>query len=194
VAQVAYPGLIETGDSYLVEQFAGGALVAVIDGLGHGPKAAIPAQLAVETLKANPQSAPEVLIERCHRALRSTRGAVVSIASIDTTTRTMVWLGVGNVTGILLRGEPNADPARVYLHLRGGIVGYNLPSLRQFSVTVQEGDTLILATDGVRSGFVEDIPLGMRPQQLADHLLEHYQRETDDTLVLVARFMTSRAP
>ena len=40
VASRALPGETRSGDLHVVESFAGGALVAAVDGLGHGEEAA----------------------------------------------------------------------------------------------------------------------------------------------------------
>jgi hypothetical protein len=44
-----------------------------------------------------------------------------------------------------------------------------------------------MATDGVRSGFSRGLPSRLTPQRLADLILAHEARDTDDALVLVAR-------
>jgi negative regulator of sigma-B (phosphoserine phosphatase) len=68
-------------------------------------------------------------------------------------------------------------------------MGYRLPSLYPAAIPVAPGDMLIFATDGLRSGFVDDVPLEDAPQQIAEHILERYGRDTDDALVLVARYL-----
>jgi len=56
-------------------------------------------------------------------------------------------------------------------------------------VPIHRGDTLIFATDGVRSDFL-DAPLRqLEPQALADHILAHWGTQTDDALVLVVRYL-----
>jgi hypothetical protein len=92
---------------------------------------------------------------------------------------------VGNVEGILLRA--NGEPRETLL-LRGGIVGYRLPNLRPVTLPIVEGDTLVFATDGLRSGFAQDLSLGQTPQAMADRILADYSRGTDDALVLIARY------
>src|SRR5207245_2030712 len=80
VATLTLAGQLESGDLHLVREVGGGVLVAVVDGLGHGEEAAAAARLAVTTLD---QFAPEPiasLVQRCHEALRGTRGAVMSVA------------------------------------------------------------------------------------------------------------------
>ncbi len=193
------PGHLESGDQYVVELFPHGVLIGVIDGLGHGDKAAEAAKLAVTLLQEAATEPVEVLFRRCHTRLRHTRGVVMSLASFDTLNQTMTWLGVGNVEGVTLRpASPPAKPISDTLVLRGGIVGYNMPSLRPVTRLLAPGETLIFVTDGIRSGFVKDLSrqegqtvsfnLSLPPQQIADHILRQYRREADDALVLVARY------
>jgi serine/threonine protein phosphatase PrpC len=73
--------------------------------------------------------------------------------------------------------------------LRGGVVGYQLPTLRASILPVTWGDVLILATDGIRSGLVEDVTLSHRPQRIAEQILARRAKGTDDALVLVARYL-----
>ena len=100
----------------------------------------------------------------------------------------MTWLGVGNVDGLLLRADPQTNPAHESLLLRGGVVGYQLPSLRPSTIHVGRGDILIFSTDGIRSGFEEEVNPEESPQQIADKIIMNYNRKTDDALVLVARY------
>jgi hypothetical protein len=112
----------------------------------------------------------------------------MSVAWFDGVDGTMTWLGVGNVEGMLLYGDPAARPARASLITRGGIVGSELPRLHAEVLSVAPGDTLIFATDGIKSGFAEGLPAGASPQEVADDILARSTKGTDDALVLVARF------
>ncbi len=185
-AALTLPGQSRSGDRQVVMHFPGGALVAVVDGLGHGELAAVPAETAIEVLERYAQESVVALIQRCHERLRGTRGAVMSLASFRNST--MTWLGVGNVVGVLLRGDPYVVPRQEYLSLRGGVVGDQLPRLDASVIPVTRGDTLILASDGVRSDFVKSLRLGESPQRLADRILAEFASRTDDALVLVARY------
>src|SRR5213593_3297932 len=80
VATLALPGESQSGDLHLVKQLGTGALVAVVDGLGHGAEAASAAKAAVAALERHATESPAPLLERCHRALKGTRGAVMSVA------------------------------------------------------------------------------------------------------------------
>jgi hypothetical protein len=128
------------------------------------------------------------MVQRCHEALKKTRGVAISLASFGFRDHTLTWLGVGNVEGVLLRADPASSPARETLMLVGGVVGYRLPMLRAMVVTVAIGDTLVFATDGIRNGWAQEVTKDDEPQHIADRIGSRYSKGTDDALVLVARY------
>jgi hypothetical protein len=184
-------GEIESGDLHVVAPFPQGALVAVIDGLGHGPKAAAAARVAAETLQANPGEPPLWLVQQCHERLRKTRGAVLTAASFAFGSSLMTRIGVGNVDGVLFRADAAGGPARESVITRGGVVGHELPPLRASVVPIRPGDTLILATDGIKSEFMDRLPLERDPRELANLIFDRYRKGSDDALVVVARYTPS---
>jgi hypothetical protein len=129
----------------------------------------------------------------CHIALRRTRGAVLSIASFDETAQQIIWLGIGNVQGILIRSDVRAPKARESLLLRGGVVGYQIPTLRAAALPVNVGDVLILATDGIAGDLAGIEPRDQPAQDLAEDILRWHGKDTDDALVLVARCRGSQS-
>jgi phosphoserine phosphatase RsbX len=189
VATLALEGEDESGDLHVVCPFEGGALVAAIDGLGHGPEAAAAARKAAEVLEEHHAEDVTRLFERCHASLRGTRGAVITLASFDTGRDAMSWAGVGNVEGTLLRADSGMERWRESVMLVGGVPGHQLPAVRPNELAVSPGDTLILATDGVRGGYLDLLPAGAPPRQLADRVLTEFGKGTDDALVLVARYL-----
>jgi len=189
VAGQALPGETTSGDLHLVQSFPNGALVAVVDGVGHGVEAAAAAQIAVATLQDHPQDSLHLLVRQCHERLRNTRGVAMSVASFNGLDATIAWAGVGNVEGVLLRAEASLDSATEYIVPQGGLVGLQLPLLRAVVIPVAAGDVLILGTDGLRSGFAEGLPLDAPPQQIAARILARDAKGTDDALVLVARYL-----
>ena len=189
VATLTLPGERESGDLHLVKPVRAGVLVSVVDGLGHGAEAAAAARAAVAALNRHAQESVLPLLQRCHQALAGTRGAVVSVALFDRADGSMTWLGVGNVEGVLLYADAGERRGRERLVTRGGIVGSELPPLRAEVLAVAPGDTLILATDGIQSGFADDLAVEAPPQQLADQILTRSGKRTDDALVLVARYV-----
>lgn len=187
VASWTLPGEGECGDLYLAAPFTEGVLVAAIDGIGHGAEAAHAAEIAIGILRDRPHEPIMSLLNRCHESLRTTRGAVMSLASINTLAGTMTWVGVGNVEGRLLP-VINADSQPQALLLSRGILGHRLAPVYPSVVTIKSGDTLILATDGVREDFYHGLDLKQSPQKLAELILARSARHTDDALVLVGRY------
>lgn len=189
VAGRPYPGEPTSGDTSLVRPVPGGALVAVIDGVGHGPEAVRAARAAVAILEAHAGEPLEELARRCHEGLRSTRGVVLALASASP--RSLTWLGVGNVEGVLVRAGP--PPKRESLLLRGGTVGYRLPPLRPETLAVGPGDLLVLGTDGLKTRFVSEPLPGDVPAALVRRILHLHGRPDDDALVLAARWLEPQA-
>jgi hypothetical protein len=74
----------------------------------------------------------------------------------------------------------------------GGVVGFQLPPLRPVVATLARGDTLALATDGLRGEFAERVDARERPAGLAELLLRQFARPTDDALILVARYLGAK--
>jgi len=188
VASQSLHGAQWSGDAYVVKAFKNKVLVAAIDGLGHGKHAEDAAGVAVTTLVNHHAEDIVPLVRRCHEELLKTRGVVLSIALFNSTDDSINWLGVGNVNGYLLRNNPLVKPDHESLFLRGGVVGYQIPSLRPSSIHVNRGDILIFSTDGISSGFEKEVNPQESPQQIADKIITNYSRKTDDALVLVARY------
>jgi negative regulator of sigma-B (phosphoserine phosphatase) len=189
VAGRALSGGEPSGDRHTIRQFVGGVLLGVVDGLGHGPEAADVAGIAVDTLEHYPEEPIVPLVRRCHEALRGTRGVAMSLASIDVVDGTMSWIAVGNVEAVLIRGEPEAVARSERIVLRGGVIGYQLPLLRASITAVQAGDTVVFATDGIRSDFADGLTPFGSPQLNAEEILAEYGKLSDDALVLVARYL-----
>src|SRR5256885_762901 len=178
-----------SGDLHVVARFAGGVLVALLDGLGHGEEAAAASRAALPVLHDHAGDSPLLLVPRCHDALRRTRGVVMSLASFRTADSSMTWTGIGNVEGILLRARGDPDHPDASISVRGGVVGYQLPPLRAETLPVFPGDTLIMATDGIRSGFATGLAIENSPQEIAESILARFARGTDDAHIVVARYL-----
>ncbi len=188
-AASALPGQVVSGDRCIVAPFPEGVLAAVVDGLGHGDAASLAAEIACATLARYAGEHVLSLIQRCHESLARTRGVVMSLASFNARDNTVTWAGVGNVEGVLLWARVQANRRRETILLRGGVVGYNLPPLRASTLGIARGDTLILVTDGIRGAFAENVDPADPPQEIAGRILKQYGKQTDDALVLVARYL-----
>lgn len=186
-AGAALAGQTSSGDRAVVVPFPGGGLVALIDGLGHGREACEAALAAERVLIATPYEPVGDLMQRCHEQLRGTRGAVISMASFDAMHGTMTWLGVGNVEALLVRAQAGTTTEAVVM--RGGTVGFVLPPLNPRTLEVHPGDTLVMASDGIRAGFRSEVIPARTPQQIADEVMASWAKQSDDSCVVVARYV-----
>ena len=186
------PGESVCGDQALVDVDGQLALAAAVDGLGHGPDAAVAAERALEAIAGCTATDVVDLAERCHEALRRTRGAALSMASLDGGSATMTWLGVGNVEGRIVRAS--SERARnESLLLAPGVVGHELPFLRAASERLTRGDLLLFATDGIDPAFADALHTTGTCRAIADGVLERHARPSDDALVLVVRYLGRQA-
>ncbi len=178
-----------SGDLHVVIASPEGALVAVVDGLGHGVEAATAAAAAARLLQSQADESVVALVQRCHEGLLKTRGVVMTLASFKTQDSSMTWVGVGNVEAVLLRADQSKNPLREAISLRGGVVGYQLPPLRASTLPVSPGDTVIMSTDGIRTGFTDCRALERSPQEIAESILAQHSKGSDDAHVVVARYL-----
>jgi negative regulator of sigma-B (phosphoserine phosphatase) len=177
-------GQLVSGDTYVVETDAAQyLLVSVIDGLGGGEEARRAAHAAADVLREHPNSDPEELVRRAHRALHQTRGAVLALLQFDLQRRQASFVGVGNV-GVNVYAQEPIKPIS-----KNGIIGYRLPQLLRLSYHYNSGDTFVLYSDGVSGRFALDAAFDHRqtPQTLAEQILHTYGKTNDDATVLVVR-------
>jgi phosphoserine phosphatase RsbX len=186
VATAVMPGETHSGDRHVVCPLSDGALVAVIDGLGHGVEAAAAARVAAGVLKQHAHDPVTTLVERCHNSLRSTRGVTLSLATISVRARVMTWVGIGNVEGVLRRAQPGLADER--LLLRNGVVGSHVPPLQASAIALGHDDLLVFTTDGVADDVAQTLPVRGTLQATADGALARGNKGIDDALVLLVRY------
>ncbi|MFJ8031426.1 SpoIIE family protein phosphatase [Streptomyces sp. NPDC096032] len=137
----------QCGDAWAWARSGGLVTLLLADGLGHGPKAAHAAGVAVAELRALAPLPPEDILRRLNAALRPTRGAAVSVAQLDTERRELAFAGVGNV-GARLRTEDSWTS----LVTRPGIVGAYFPAhLPVRRLPWRPDSLLVLHSDGLPS-------------------------------------------
>ena len=165
-----------------------GALIGVLDGLGHGAEAAEAASCGVDVLRAARAEPLDVLVQRCHRALSGTRGVAMTLARIDFRTDTLSWAGIGNVAADLVAKHPAGVEVRSSARLAGGIVGYRIPeALTPQEVPIRPGDLLVITSDGIVEDHLDDIDFSAPALVIADQILHSHAKDNDDALVLAAR-------
>jgi negative regulator of sigma-B (phosphoserine phosphatase) len=182
-----------SGDVAVVSLLPEGALVAGIDGLGHGGEAARAAHKAAEVVRRSPTQDLVLLVQRCHAALQGTRGAAITLAFVSSAKSEITWLGVGNVEGRVLSGVPGATRPTGSLALERGVPGHELPTVRTTRLDIAPGDVLALATDGIQSTFADALDIHGSPQAISERILAHHCKSpNDDALVLAVRYLGPR--
>jgi len=184
-ARAVASGHRDSGDEFCVRLFEHRTMIAVLDGLGHGPAAASVAREGVRLLEQT--QTPDVvrILLECHAGLRGSRGVVMSLAMFDTRENSVTWIGVGNVSGTL---RCSHSSARRTLLLRGGLVGSALPRLQASVIPVADGDMLIFTTDGVGPDVDDRLLQGQSLNAIAERILARCHSRRDDALALVARY------
>jgi phosphoserine phosphatase RsbX len=192
VARRCRAGEARCGDLAVVASLPEGVLVAGIDGLGHGAEAARASQRAAEVIRLSPSADLELLVQRCHTALRGTRGAAISLAFVCPSEHAVTWLGVGNVEGRVLGSDPSATGPKGSLALRGGVPGHELPPVKPATLPIEPGDVLLLATDGIHRAFADAPDVSGSPRTISERILARHWKPPDDALVVAVRYLGPR--
>lgn len=139
------PGERECGDRVVVVEGDTHVLVAVVDGLGHGPEAALAAMAAETFLVANASLPLADMFRSCDRALIGTRGAAMAVIRVDRAHGLVAHAAVGNVELRAISRErvrPVPEP---------GFLGGRFRRVRETSYPLSPGDLVVLFSDGVSS-------------------------------------------
>ena len=182
---VAAPGEFVSGDSWSCRAVGAGGAILMADGLGHGPDAAEAADAAVAAFLKHPEDGPKDVLERCHNALRGSRGAAVAAINIDAERQVVRFCGAGNIAARLLTGVQDRS-----LMSQHGTVGLQIRRLQELEYALPEHALLVVHSDGIQSRWnFSETPelLACDPILIAAHIVRDQLRGRDDATVVVAR-------
>lgn len=174
-----------SGDSWAVFELPDGIQIMVVDGLGHGLLASEAAALAVKAFRKTAGRAPVDVLRALHPPLRSSRGATVGVASIDTRARVVTFGGIGNIAAAV--HGPGSPRRLVSLN---GTAGRDPVNYRQYDAEWNATALLIMHSDGLMTRWRLDYLPGLAtkdPSLIAAVLFRDYARELDDVTIVVAR-------
>jgi anti-sigma regulatory factor (Ser/Thr protein kinase) len=188
---VPAPSETECGDAWQLRLVGHNLSVIVLDGLGHGPLAAKAAAEGLAVFGEGRFEGPLAYFEAAHSSMNTTRGAAIAVAQVNTDQRKLHYAGVGNIAGRLISfrtGKSNS------LISQNGIVGTTVRKLQQFDYQWEDGDLLIMHSDGLTDRWnLSDYPGLARADTavIAAVLYRDAKRGRDDTTVSVVRLKTS---
>ena len=162
----------------------------VIDGLGHGEEAGYAARTAIDVFRQKPVTDPIEFLGRAHDAMRGTRGGVAGVCVIDPDAGQLAFAGAGNINGHITLGDE-----KQYLTCTPGTLGTQLaaPKVRAQSYRWSPGSTLMMYSDGIRTGMSPSAHPGLlrhHPTVIGGVLHRDSTRLTDDATVMVLRDMS----
>ncbi len=180
-AQRPAAGEIVCGDACAVVALEHGTLLCVADGLGHGPSAKEAADAACDHVRAHAGDPFEVLLRGVDRALAGSRGAAVSLLSLEPAHERVIFAGVGNVELHAIARAHVSSPTSP------GILGRGVRSVRVWQHLLADGDLFALTSDGVSTRFDLQSLAHLSPQAIADALVAGFHKKHDDASCMVAR-------
>ncbi len=157
--------------------------LCIVDGLGHGEPAEQVAKLAIRYVADHVSDPLEAIFSGCDAALRRTRGVAMGLAVINDAQSEMSVAGVGNTRTMFRKG----GVTKVFTS-DAGIVGGGYGALHEKTVSLADGNLVILVSDGIKQTADVDSYHDIRladPESLAIKILDDWHTGTDDAAVLV---------
>lgn len=162
-------------------------LLAVADGLGHGPEAREASHRAIAILMEHGHD-PLEAFEHAHRDLVSTRGAVMTVVEVDEADGVLGHAAVGNVTAQVVHRDTVRGFGAPALVL--GMPGTQVRKrVRRENATVSARDVVLLFSDGFTTRTrldPNDTITTAHPLCVAHQLLQRFGRDSDDATIVVA--------
>jgi anti-sigma regulatory factor (Ser/Thr protein kinase)/serine/threonine protein phosphatase PrpC len=185
----AHPLMGVNGDAFVLKQWSGGALVGVIDGLGHGQFAHRAAQTAWQYVESHFDQPLEALFRGVEHTCSATRGVVMALArfvySPSSSVYRLTFASIGNIEAHLF---DSPQPGRFLV--RRGVLGLHAPMPAVTEHPWGARSLLVLHSDGVRTRWQwEDFRhLAEAPATvIARQLLRSLARGNDDATVVVVK-------
>lgn len=183
-----FPGESECGDQCGWWLEGSRILMAVADGLGHGPEAAKAATAAINGINDQLGHSCEEIFEYCNNRLHDTRGAALALVMVEPAVDRMTIGSVGNIRVVLI-----GKSRTLRFGATRGIVGSGYSKLIFESVSINPGEVLAMFSDGLN----EDIGIhellknpNRSSHDEAQAILDRWAKPEDDAAILVYRHET----
>lgn len=173
-----------SGDAVVLGWIQDRVLVALIDALGHGPRAAQIAEKATQALRGVARADVLLAIDAVDQALRQSDGAAIGVVVVDPRDGRYEAAAVGNVSVRVIGGND------LRLDWTEGTVGatYRRPAVR--SGNLGPG-VLVLYSDGISDRFTgADYPgvASDEPSVASRSIVDRFGKDYDDAACVVLRW------
>ena len=153
-------------------------LLALVDGLGHGPEAAKASSSAIEQLgEISLDASLQEVMEHLHHHLRGTRGAAATVCLIRG--GKIMACGVGNV-------EIRSAETTIPFVFSPGILGGRVQKFRVCEAQMRADTRLVMFSDGISTRLKLDVVRSLPPKEACAAIMEQHRKSEDDATVLVA--------
>lgn len=178
-------GEVFNGDGWTSYQTPNKITIMLCDGLGHGEQAASASEQAIQEFMASKDYPLNELMNNIHSRLRTTRGAAISLAEIDSVRNIVSYCGIGNVTGLI-----NYPDHVKNMISHNGIVGHEIRKIQVYEYPWNEDALLIMHSDGLTTRwnldkypglFVKTLPI------IVSTIFRDFNRGTDDATIVAVR-------
>ncbi|MCK4235830.1 MAG: SpoIIE family protein phosphatase, partial [Candidatus Krumholzibacteria bacterium] len=184
-----FPGHNANGDSYFISDENDDLLVAVADGLGHGPDAEAASKEAIEYIRNNRRKELDRIFPEIHEKLRKTRGAALTVVHLSCLDRSLAHTGIGNIE---IRMFPRDHSMPVP---QAGVLGVGtLPRIKVATFPFPKNGTLVMFSDGVSGRWdLDEKPelLRLHTTTLSHLLIRDYARPNNDATVVTVKEATN---
>jgi anti-sigma regulatory factor (Ser/Thr protein kinase)/serine/threonine protein phosphatase PrpC len=206
-----HPGIALNGDAFVIQRWGESALVAVIDGLGHGQYAHRAAQKARGYVERHFDQPPISVFRGAGRACRATRGVVMALARFDCgihgadlrtrvdsairtpqskigTRKSEIRLTFATVGNVEARVFGSLEP--ISFLLRRGIVGLNAPNPVVTEHRWDPSYVMVLHSDGLTTHWRWEDFYHLASKSatvVAQELLRALAKDNDDATVVVVK-------
>jgi anti-sigma regulatory factor (Ser/Thr protein kinase) len=181
---LAVAGETECGDAWRIAERTNATAIMVADGLGHGALAAAASRAAAATFSERPFEEPSEAMQRLHHSLSGGRGAAAACAVLDTDKAKVVYSGVGNIAGCVIKGDRSKGMVS-----HNGTLGVQLLRKQQFEYDFGQGSRVVMHSDGMSARWTVSAYPGLIARHaavIAAVLYRDHARARDDVTVIVS--------
>ncbi len=170
------------GDAYLVVPVGANQLVGIVDGVGHGPEAAVVADRFISHVLGDPAAALDAIFDGARTVLAGSRGVAATLLRIDTNAGCLEFAGIGNVNLVAHAANPSRPAPQA------GIIGRSQPKARVRVLSVTRGDVVALFSDGISSRVQITPFLHLGAEAMARAIVDAHGAHHDDATCMVLQF------